>query len=114
MYFYPKFFQSFGGNFYDTGMHAIEYGFSAGNEVYMQGGTGECIGSIVMIKEVLHTCSYLNTGESCSTNDNVEVVSTITYRLYKDSKVFGDMRDDIFDGEREVKEFIEEWLKIIK
>ena len=81
MYFYPKFFQSFCSYFYDAWMHTIEYGFSTGNEMNMQGSTGECIASIVAVKEVLHTCSYLNTGESCSTDDDVEIFFSLFGRF---------------------------------
>lgn len=42
------------------------------------------------------------------TNDNIEDVSTISYRLYKDSKVFGEFREEI--GDNETENLISEWL----
>ena len=57
---------------------------------------------------------FINDKNVKITNQNIELVNTINYRLYKDSKVFGSFRDEIFDGEWETKTFIEEWLKLIK
>jgi hypothetical protein len=57
---------------------------------------------------------FINNKNVKITNQNIEMVTTIDTRLWKDSKVFGCFRSEIFDGEWETKTFIEEWLKLIK
>lgn len=47
------------------------------------------------------------------TNKNVEIVSKINTRLYKDSKVFYFFKKYIFNNDSKNKEFFNDWLKLI-
>lgn len=54
---------------------------------------------------------FINSKDINITNNNVEIVGKINRRLYKDSKVFGEIRE--FLGNYETKEFIKKWLKLM-
>lgn len=55
---------------------------------------------------------FLNANNVVITNDNVETVEEINYRLYKDSKVFGYFKEYLDDSERKLESMIVEFLKI--
>jgi len=55
--------------------------------------------------------TFINRKKIKITNDNVEDVPTIEYRLYKDSKFFGRLRDVI--GDYDAKELINRWLEFL-
>jgi len=55
---------------------------------------------------------FLSVKELKITNKNVEDVSMIEYRLYKDNKFFYNLEDAM--GKHEMLELIERWLKLIK
>jgi len=57
---------------------------------------------------------FINAKDVKITNDNIEDVLMINYRLRKDSKVFYKLNTDIFNDKSETKEFINDWLKILK
>ena len=46
-------------------------------------------------------------------NNNLEVINTISYRLYKDGKVFDTIKE-FLDDESTAKELINDWLNLIK
>jgi len=56
--------------------------------------------------------NFINNKNIVITNKNLELVNTISYRLYKDSKVFSVIEDTI--GENKTKRLINDWLKLIK
>lgn len=56
--------------------------------------------------------AFINNKKIQITNKNIEIVNKIEYRLYKDSKFFGELRE--FLGDYDTRELITEWLKLIK
>jgi hypothetical protein len=55
--------------------------------------------------------NFINGKKIKVTNKNLEIVKTVSYRLYKDSKVFTVIEDNI--GENETKQLINDWLKLL-
>jgi len=56
--------------------------------------------------------NFINGKRIIITNKNLEIIKTISYRLYKDSKVFTAFEYNI--GESETRNLITDWLKLIK
>ena len=56
--------------------------------------------------------NFINNKKIVITNKNLEDIKTVSYRLYKDSKVFTSIEDNI--GESETKQLINDWLNLIK
>lgn len=54
---------------------------------------------------------FLNSKELKITNDNIEDVPMINYRIYKDSKFFVELEENL---ENDTMNFINDWLKLIK
>jgi hypothetical protein len=56
--------------------------------------------------------NFINGKKIVITNKNLEIVKTVSYRLYKDSKVFTLLEANI--GDNETKQLINDWLNLIK
>lgn len=55
--------------------------------------------------------NFINGKKIKVTNKNLEIVKTVSYRLYKDSKVFTAFEDNI--GKYETKELMKDWLNLL-
>lgn len=63
--------------------------------------------------EPISTKNFINGKKITINNDNLEDLVPISYRLYKDGKVFDAFRDFLGDSEYEAKKFFNEWLKLM-
>ena len=70
--------------------------------------------SAVFHHEPISTKNFINGKKITINNNNLEDIVPISYRLYKDGKVFDAFREFLGDSESKAKEFFNEWLKLIK
>lgn len=66
----------------------------------------------IFFHETEPTKKFINGKKIKINNNNLEVINTISYRLYKDGKVFDAFKD--FLEESTAKELINDWLNLIK
>lgn len=60
------------------------------------------------------TIKFINGKKIKINNNNLEIINTISYRLYKDGKVFDAFKEFLNDSESTAKELINDWLNLIK
>jgi hypothetical protein len=68
----------------------------------------------VFYHEPIPTKNFINGKKITINNNNLEDIVSISYRLYKDGKVFDSFREFLDDNESTAKAFFNEWLKLIK
>ena len=67
----------------------------------------------VFYHEPISTTKFINGKNIIVTNKNLEIINTISYRLYKDGKAFDGFKEYL-GSEYNAKKFFNEWLKLIK
>ena len=67
----------------------------------------------VFYNEPIYTKNFVNGKKITINNSNLEELVTVSYRLYKDGKVFDSFKEFLGDSESTAKQFFNEWLKLI-
>jgi hypothetical protein len=57
--------------------------------------------------------TFINNKGIKITNNNIEMVSTVNYRIYKDFKFFAELKDVCKDYDIDYRDLINDWIKII-
>jgi len=68
----------------------------------------------IFYHEVEPTKKFINSKKIKISNNNLEIINTISHRLHKDGKVFDTFKELLNDSESTAKQLFNEWLNLMK